>query len=169
MTGNASDLEVRGDGKRVALIVSRFNEDITRELAAGAREALLQSGVADDDIDEYSVAGAFELAPGCRQVLTRGPEVDAIVALGAVIRGETPHFEFISRAAVESLQRLAIEIDIPLGCGVLTTDSREQAIQRASRRRGNKGGDAARAALAQATLYERLQAGAPSVRGFRIP
>ena len=169
MTGPAAELRAGGEGKRVALVVSQFHEDVALELAAGARAALLDGGVEAADIEEYAVAGAFELAPACRQVLARGPEVDAIIALGAVIRGETAHFDFVARAAVDALQRLALEIDVPLGFGVLTTDTREQAIERASRSRGDKGGEAARAALVQAALYDGLHAGGPAVRGFRVP
>lgn len=167
--GVPADFEARGEGKRVALVVSRFNEDVTSELLEGARAALQAAGVAGDDIDVYPVAGAFELAPACRQVVNRGVEVDAIVVLGAVIRGETPHFTFISAAATQALQELANEIEIPLAFGLLTTDTREQAVQRAGRGHGDKGGEAARAALAQAALYERLRGREPAVRGFQVP
>ena len=160
---------VTGANRRVALVVSRFNEEISRELAAGAREALIDAGVDEKDIYEYEVPGAFELAPACRQVVAIGPEVDAVVALGAVIRGETPHFDFVAGAAARGLQRLAGEINVALSFGVLTTDTREQAQERADRRRGDKGGEAARSALEQALLYERLrEGGKPTVRGFRI-
>jgi 6,7-dimethyl-8-ribityllumazine synthase len=93
--------------------------------------------------------------------------VDAVVALGAVIRGETPHFAFISQAAAQALQTLATEIDIPLIFGLLTTETREQAVERAGRDRGDRGGEAARAALAQAALYDELRGRQPAVRGFR--
>jgi 6,7-dimethyl-8-ribityllumazine synthase len=114
----------------VALVVAQFNESITSELAAGAREALLAAGVVESDIEEHQVAGAFELAPACRQVVGLRPDIDAIVALGAVVRGETPHFDIIAEAAAQGLQRLAVELNIPLGFGVLTTDTREQAERR---------------------------------------
>lgn len=160
---------VSGAGRRVALVVSRFNEEIGRELAAGARAALLRADVAGTDIHEYEVAGAFELAPACRQVIAVGPEIDAVIALGAVIRGETPHFDFVAGAAARGLQRLALEVNVALSFGVLTTDTLDQARERADPARGDKGGEAARAALLQAALYERLREGAkPTVRGFRI-
>lgn len=160
---------VSGANRRVALVVSRYNEEITSELVAGARAALIEAGVAEDDIYEYHVAGAFELAPACRQVVAVGPEVDALVALGAVIRGETPHFDFVAEAAARGLQQLAGEINVALAFGVLTTDTLEQARERADRRRGDKGGEAARAALEQAELYVRLREGRkPTVRGFRL-
>jgi len=160
---------VSGSGRRVALIVARFNPEITEELAAGARAALVESDVAADDILEYHVAGAFELAPACRQLVAVGPEIDAIVALGAVIRGETPHFDFVAQAAAQGLQRLAGEINVALAFGVLTTDTVEQARERADRSRGDKGGEAARAALEQIALFDTLRLGRKSmIRGFSL-
>jgi 6,7-dimethyl-8-ribityllumazine synthase len=167
--GTSAEQRVSGTNRRVALVVARYNEEITRELAAGARAALLSAGVAEQDIYEYQVAGAFELAPACRQLIAVGPEVDAVVALGAIVRGETPHFDFVAEAAARGLQQLAGEINVALAFGVLTTDTLEQAEARAARARGDKGGEAARAALAQAELYDRLREGRKStVRGFRL-
>lgn len=169
MTGEAEAFEVDGAGRRVALIVSRFNGDLTRELAAGAREALHEAGVAESDVLEVEVPGAFELAPTARQVVDYAGGIDAIVALGVVIRGETAHFDFVGGAAADGLQRLAHEIDVPVAFGVLTTDTREQALERADRTRGNKGGEAARAALAQVDTYERIQRhGRSTVQGFGL-
>lgn len=160
---------VSGSGRRVALVVARFNPEITDELAAGARAALVESEVAPDDILEYRVAGAFELAPACRQLVAVGPEVDAIVALGAVIRGETPHFDFVAQAATQGLQRLAGEVNVALAFGVLTTDTVEQARERADRAGGDKGGEAARAALEQVALFDTLREGRKSmIRGFHL-
>jgi 6,7-dimethyl-8-ribityllumazine synthase len=166
--GTGSDFEVEGGGKRVALVVSRYNESITAELAAGAREALSNAGVAAEDIEEYQVAGVFELAPACRQVLTGDRDVDAIVALGALVRGETPHFDVLAQTVAQALQQLANEITIPLAFGVLTCETPEQAEARADRKRLDRGGEAARAALAQAALYDRLRGRRPAVRGFRL-
>jgi 6,7-dimethyl-8-ribityllumazine synthase len=160
---------VSGANRHVALVVARFNEEVTRELVDGARAALLEAGTREQDVYVYHVAGAFELAPACRQLVAVGPEVDAIVALGAVIRGETPHFDFVASAAARGLQELASEINVALSFGVLTTDTLEQARERADPRRGDKGGEAARAALEQAELYDRLREGRkPTVRGFRL-
>ena len=167
--GTRAEHAVSGKNRRVALVSARFNEELTRELAAGARAALLEAGVAESDIYEYQVAGAFELAPACRQLIAVGPEVDAVVALGAIIRGETPHFDFVAEAAARGLQQLAGEINVALAFGVLTTDTLEQAEARADRNRGDKGGEAARTALEQAELYDRLREGRKStVRGFRL-
>jgi 6,7-dimethyl-8-ribityllumazine synthase len=152
----------------VVLVVSRFNERVTAELAAGAREALATAGVAPDDVEEYHVAGVFELAPACRQLLTTDRDIDAIVALGALVRGETRHFDVLAQAIIQALQQLANEIAIPLAFGVLTCDTLEQAEARADRKRLDRGGEAARAALAQAALYDRLQGRRPAVRGFRL-
>jgi 6,7-dimethyl-8-ribityllumazine synthase len=167
--GTRAEHVVSGEDRRVALVVARYNEEITRELAAGARAALVSAGVAEADVYEYQVAGAFELAPACRQLVAVGPEVDAVVALGAIVRGETPHFEFVAEAAARGLQQLAGEINVALTFGVLTTDTIEQARARADRRGGDKGGEAARAALEQAELFDRLREGRkPTVRGFRL-
>lgn len=169
MTGEAEVFEVDGAGRRVALIVSRFNGDVTRELAAGAREALQDAGVAEGDVYEIAVPGAFELAPTARQVVSYGGEIDAVVALGAVIRGETAHFDFVAGAAANALQRLANEVNVPVTFGVLTTDTREQALERADRARANKGAEAVRAALAQIDAYERIQRqGRSRVQGFGL-
>jgi 6,7-dimethyl-8-ribityllumazine synthase len=160
---------VSGANRRVALVVARFNEEITLELVAGARAALLAAGTREEDVYVYYVAGAFELAPACRQLVAVGPEVDAIVALGAVIRGDTPHFDFVAGAAAHGLQELATEVHVALSFGVLTTDTLELARERADSGRGDKGGEAARAALEQAELYDRLREGRkPTVRGFRL-
>jgi 6,7-dimethyl-8-ribityllumazine synthase len=141
---------------------------VTTELAAGARAALIAAGVADDDIDEYHVAGAFELAPACRQILSSDRDYDLLIALGAIIRGETPHFDVLTQAVTQALQDLANEMTIPLAMGVLTCDTVAQAEARADRRRLDRGGEAACAALAQAALYDRLQELRPPVRGFRL-
>ena len=163
------DVQDAGRGKRIALVVARFNEGLTAALAAGARAALAAAGVADDDVLEVHVAGAFELAPACRQVLAAEAEVDAVIALGAIVRGETPHFDVLAQTVTAALQQLANEMTIPLAMGVLTCDTMEQAEARADQRRLDRGGEAARAALAQAALYDGLRERQSSVRGFRLP
>lgn len=165
----SSPQPVSGSGRRVALVVARFNPEITGALARGARAALRAAGVVEDDIHEYEVAGAFELAPACRQVVAVGPEVDAIVALAAVVRGETPHFDMVAHAAAQGLQRLAGEVNVAISFGVLTTDTLEQARERSDPTGADKGGETARAALAQAALYERLRESRKAmIRGFRL-
>ena len=168
MTGKSSELPVDGRGKRATLVVARFHAGIAEQLVAGARAALRSAGVEEDAVEEFSVAGTFELAPAVRQVMGEEPEPDVIIALGAVIRGATPHFDFVAGAAVDALQRLAVELNVPVGLGLLTTDTAEQAAQRADPKGLDKGGEAARAALAQAALYDRLRSTRAAVRGFRV-
>lgn len=169
MTGRGRALEVDGTGRRVALVVARYNDDVTTALADGARAALEGAGVAADDIPVYEVPGAFELAPTARQVVALVPDLDAVVALGAVVRGETPHFDFVAAAAARGLQDLASDVDVPVIFGVLTTDTREQALERARADGLDKGGEAARTALAQVALYDRLKdTPRARVRGFRL-
>ncbi|HUP18592.1 MAG TPA: 6,7-dimethyl-8-ribityllumazine synthase [Gemmatimonadota bacterium] len=167
--GEAPELSVDGTGRRIALVVARFNEDVTSALAAGARAALVGSGVADSDILEYHVPGAFELTPACRQVIAQDDSLDAIVALGALIRGETAHFDVLADAVTRALMDLAVELNVPLAFGLLTAESRAQAEERADPARLDRGGEAARAALAQCALFRELAERRGPVRGFRLP
>jgi 6,7-dimethyl-8-ribityllumazine synthase len=144
------------DGARFALIVSRFNDAITTKLQEGARAALLEAGAAEDHISVYSVPGAFELPQAARCVAETG-RFDAIVCLGCVIRGETPHFEYISAAAAHGLMQASGETGVPMAFGVLTTDTPEQAEARAGAGRDNKGFEAAAAALDMAALFRSIR------------
>jgi 6,7-dimethyl-8-ribityllumazine synthase len=135
-----------------AIVTSRFNAPVTERLAAGARAALLECGIAADAIREYSVAGAWELVPAIAAALDT-ERFRAIVACGAVIRGETAHFDYICRAATDGLARLQLESRTPIGFAVLTADTPEQAFARAD----TKGGEAARAALGAADVIESLR------------
>ena len=141
---------------RFLLIVSRFNELITEKLLDGARAALIQNGVREDDVDVARVPGAFEL-PGAAGVALRAGGYDGIVALGCVIRGETPHFDYVAGEAARGVQELAVAHDVPVTFGVLTTDTREQALARAGGDKGNKGWEAALAALEMSGLYRALE------------
>ncbi len=146
----------RGAGRRVAVIASRFNETITRRLVDGAMEALMQHGVALDDIDIVWVPGAWELPLAARRAL--GSErYDLLVAVGAVIRGGTPHFEFVATEASRGLASLAAEGELPVGFGLLTCDNMEQANARAGGLHGNKGWDAAVAALELADVLDQIE------------
>lgn len=167
--GEAPEQSVDGTGRRVALVVARFNEDVTAALASGARAALLRAGVAEDDVLEYHVSGAFELAPACRQVVAQDDGLDALVALGALIRGETAHFDVLADAVTRALLDLAVELNVPLAFGLLTAENRAQAEERADPRRLDRGGEAALAALAQCALYGELEERRGTVRGFRLP
>jgi 6,7-dimethyl-8-ribityllumazine synthase len=148
-------------GYRFALIVSRFNESITRALAYGARAAFREAGVADADVEELPVPGAFEL-PQAARCAAQTARFDAVVCLGCVIRGETPHFEYISAAAAYGTMEAAGDTGVPIAFGVLTTDSQAQAEARAGEGPGNKGHEAATAAIEMAVLFRRL--GRPPAR-----
>jgi len=159
MTPNATTpREIRGATEPVpgrwAVIVSRFNDLITERLADGAETCLLQHGVAADDIDRISVPGAWELPFAAQQAARSG--YTAIVAVGCVVRGETPHFDYVAGGAADGLARVALDADVPIGFGVLTTDDAEQAIARAGGAHGNKGWEAALVALELADLKRRL-------------
>jgi len=144
-----------GAGRRVGIVVSRFNDLVTRQLLAGAWDALLRQGVADDDIVVAWVPGAWEIPGALGRLAARGG-FDALIALGAVIRGATPHFDFVAGGVASGVSTLAASLEIPVVFGVLTTDSLEQALERAGSKAGNKGWDSALTALEMANLYDRL-------------
>ncbi len=147
-----------GAGRRIAVAVSRFNETVTQKLVDGALDALLKHGVKLDDVDVVWVPGAWEL-PAAARVLLATERYDALVALGAVIRGETPHFDYVAGEGARGLADAAAMANVPLGFGLLTCDTVEQAMDRAGGAHGNKGWDAAIAALEMADLFDQLQAG----------
>lgn len=142
-----------GSGLRIGVIISRFNPEITERLLEGARQALRDSGVGDDRVTVVSVPGAVEI-PGVAKKLAH--EVDAIVALGAVVRGETEHFTYVCKAAQEGCLAVALDAGIPVIFGVLTTETSAQALARSGGDRGNKGYDVARDAVEMANLYRLL-------------
>jgi 6,7-dimethyl-8-ribityllumazine synthase len=144
-----------GAGRRVAVLASRFNEPIVKKLVDGALEALLKYGVVFEDIDVVWVPGAWELPIAARRLLET-ERYDGIVAVGAVIRGETAHFDFIAGEASRGLAEASAESETPIGFGVLTCDTDEQAEARAGGAHGNKGWDAAVATLEMADLMDRL-------------
>ena len=153
-------------GYRFAVVVSRFNPAITGALAEGARAALLEAGAAAFDIEELAVPGAYELPQAARCAAETG-RFDAVVCLGCVIRGATPHFEYISSAVAHGIMSAAGETGIPISFGVLTTDSEAQAAERARPGRDNKGREAAAAAIEMARLFRTL--GRPPARGGARP
>jgi 6,7-dimethyl-8-ribityllumazine synthase len=146
-----------GSGRRFAVVVSRFNERITTSLHDGALDALLKHGTALGDIDVFWVPGAWELPVIARRAVTSG-RYDAVIALGAVVRGDTPHFDYVAGEASRGLSQLAADHDLPVGFGLLTCDTMAQAEARAGGDHGNKGWDAALAALEMADLLARLDA-----------
>lgn len=150
-----------GTGLRIAVVVSRFNEPVTEALLKGALEGLDEAKVAADDVTVASVPGAFELAGTAGRLAAAGA-VDAVVCIGAVIRGETDHFTFVAAAAQEGILRVSLDTGIPIIFGVLTTDDFEQAEDRAGGEAGNKGYESALDAVEMANLYRNL---APPVHG----
>ena len=151
--------QLDGSGRRFCLVVSRFNHFITDRLLEGAKETLLRHGVAEDDLTLIRVPGTFEAPPAALRAANSGL-FDAVVCLGAVIRGGTPHFDYVAAEAAKGTAEVAMRSGLPVAFGILTTDNLEQAIERAGNDSGNKGGEAALAALEMADLYGRLaQAG----------
>jgi 6,7-dimethyl-8-ribityllumazine synthase len=146
-----------GAGRREAVVASRFNIEVTRNLLDGALAALVRHGVAVDDIDVAWVPGAWELPAAARRMLA-SDRYTLLVAVGAVIRGETPHFDYVAGEAARGLGEIGAQFDVPVGFGVLTCDTDEQAEARSGGAHGNKGWDAALAALEMADLFDRLEA-----------
>ena len=144
-----------GAGRRVAVVASRFNEPIVKKLVDGALQALLKYGVVFEDIDVVWVPGAWELPVAARWLLA-SERYDGIVAVGAVIRGETAHFDYIAGEASKGLAAASAESETPIGFGVLPCDTEEQAEARAGGEHGNKGWDAAVATLEMVDLVDRL-------------
>jgi 6,7-dimethyl-8-ribityllumazine synthase len=140
-----------GQGLRVAIVAARFNEAVTQRLLDGAVDCLRRQGVADEDISIARVPGALEI-PLAAQRLAQSGEVDAVVCVGAIIRGATPHFEHVATQAASGVTAAALATGVPVTFGVLTTDDRDQADERAGGKLGNKGFEAAQAALEMANL-----------------
>ena len=145
-----------GDGLRIGVALARFNQPVTDRLLAGALEALARHGVEEDAVDVATVPGAFEL-PLCAQRLAATGRYDAVVCLGAVVRGETPHFEYVASEAARGIADVARRHDIPVAFGILTTDTVEQALARSGGERGNKGYDAAVTALEMVQVLRAIQ------------
>lgn len=145
-----------GDGVRVGIVVSRFNDTITRRLLEGARDALVRHGVQDDAIGVAWVPGAVEI-PMAAQAMARSGDYDAIVALGAVIRGATSHYESVCSMVSSGVARVALDAGLPVIFGVLTTDTIEQALERSGTKAGNKGFEAALGAIEMVSLLKRLE------------
>ncbi len=146
---------MRGEGRRFAIVVSRFNEVVTDRLLAGALACLEAHGVADADVAVYGVPGAWELPLAVDRLLRAGGW-DAVLALGCVIRGDTPHFDYVAGGATDGLLRASLDHGVPVAFGLLTTEDTAQAMARAGGKGGNKGWDAALTALEMADLYARI-------------
>lgn len=146
-----------GAGRRFAILASRFNEPITAKLLDGALDALARHGTSPEDIDVIWVPGAWELPAAARRLLA-SERYDALIAVGAVIRGDTPHFDYVAGESSRGLAQASADYDRPIGFGLLTCNDMVQAEARAGGAHGNKGWDAAIAALEMANLFEKLDA-----------
>jgi len=144
-------------GRRLALVVSRFNDFFTKELLGGARDCLARHGVPDDQVDVAWVPGSFELPMVARQ-LARTGRYGAVVCLGCLIQGDTPHFQLIASEVTKGIAQVALETGVPVTFGVITADTLEQAIERAGTKAGNKGFDAALSALEMVDLTGKIAA-----------
>ena len=140
-------------GKKFAIVVSRFIDFITERLVGGAVDALVRCGAKDEDIDVVKVPGAFEI-PLIAKKMSQKKKYDAVICLGAVIRGATPHFDYVSAEVSKGIAVVSMESEIPVIFGIITTDTLEQAIERAGTKSGNKGFSAAMAAVEMANLLE---------------
>ena len=147
------DLTIKN--KKIAIIAGRFNSFIVEHLISGAKEALLKHGADDSDIDLLYVPGAFEIPLALKKTANTG-RYDGIVALGAVIRGGTPHFEFVAGECVKGISKVALDSEIPIAFGVLTVDTVEQAIERSSANSENKCAEAAESTIRMINLLEKL-------------
>jgi 6,7-dimethyl-8-ribityllumazine synthase len=139
---------------RIAVIVSRFNEFITEQLAKGALAVLEKHGCPAENVTFVKVPGAWELAVAAKHIAA---SCDAIVALGAVVRGDTPHFDYVASGAAQGLNRVSLDTGVPIAFGVLTTDDMQQAMDRAGGKSGNKGAEAAEVAIELANLVKQLK------------
>jgi 6,7-dimethyl-8-ribityllumazine synthase len=144
-----------GTGLKIGIVVSRFNEFITSKLLGGALDALERHGVSDEDMEVAWVPGAFEIPMTASKMAASG-KYDAIVCLGAVIRGATAHFDYVAAEVSKGIANVGLKTGLPVIFGVITTDTIEQAIERAGTRVGNRGSDAAEAAIETANLYKSM-------------
>jgi len=144
-----------GTGLKFGIVISRFNEFITSKLLGGTLDVLNRHGVSDDDIEVVWVPGSFEIPMTAQKMATSG-KYDAVICLGAVIRGATPHFDYVAAEASKGIASVGLKTGIPVIFGVVTTDTIEQAIERAGTKAGNKGSDAAESAIEMANLYRSM-------------
>ena len=146
--------DLQGQGVKVSIVVSRFNGFITDRLLEGALDALRRHGVEEKGITVVRVPGSFEIPLGVRRAA--GQKVDAVIALGALIRGGTPHFDYLSAEVTKGVAQVMLDTGVPVAFGVLTTDTVEQAIERAGTKAGNKGAEAAQSALEMVSLLRKM-------------
>ncbi len=147
--------ELQAKGLRFAVIVSRFNDFITSRLLEGAVDALLRHGAKEEDIDVVKVPGAFEIPLAAKKTAAKG-SYNAVICLGTVIRGATPHFEYVASEVSKGVASVSLETGVPIAFGVITSDTIEQAVERAGTKSGNKGFDAAITAIEMAQVLKKL-------------
>jgi 6,7-dimethyl-8-ribityllumazine synthase len=147
--------ELQAKGLKFAIIVSRFNDFITGKLLDGAVDALVRHGAKDEDIDVIKVPGAFEIPFAAKKVAEKG-SYNAVICLGTVIRGATPHFDYVAAEVSKGVASVSLDTGVPIAFGVLTTDTIEQAVERAGTKSGNKGFDAAVTAIEMAQVFKKL-------------
>ncbi len=148
--------DLQGQGLHIAIVVSHFNDFVTRRLLEGAQEGLQQHGVGDEDVVVARVPGSLELSLAAKTLAKTG-QYDAVVCLGAVIQGETGHYKVVAEQTAAGISRVALEVEVPIIFGVLTTDNVEQAINRAGGKLGNRGYDAALSAIQMGRLMRKLK------------
>ena len=153
MKTTEGDLTIRD--KKIALVAARFNSFIVEHLISGSKDTLLSSGAEESDIELFYVPGAFEIPLALKKIASSG-KYDGIVALGAVIRGRTPHFEYVAGECVKGIAKASLDSEVPIAFGVLTVDTVEQAIERAGADSGNKGAEAAESVIRMINLLENL-------------
>ncbi len=151
------DGNLNASGLKVGLLVSRFNSFISDRLLEGATDALIRHGAAEDDLTVARVPGAFELPVAARKMVDTG-KFDAVICLGAVIRGATPHFDYVSAEVSKGIASVSLDSGVPVSFGVLTTDNIEQAVERAGTKSGNKGFEAAVSAIEMVNLFKAMDA-----------
>ncbi len=144
-----------GTDLKIGIVVSRFNSFITTKLLDGALDALKRHGVGEDDVDIYWTPGSFEIPTTAKRLAEKG-RYDAVICIGAVIRGATPHFDFVANESAKGIAQVSLNTGIPVIYGVITTDTIEQAIERAGTKAGNKGAEAAVTAIEMANLYRQI-------------
>ncbi|MCD6388142.1 MAG: 6,7-dimethyl-8-ribityllumazine synthase [Desulfobulbaceae bacterium] len=147
--------DLRGEGKKIGIVLARFNSFIAERLLEGAMDTLIRSGVSDDDIEVARVPGAYEI-PLVSLKMAKSGKYDAIISLGIVIRGATPHFDFVANEAAKGIAQASMDTGVPILFGILTTDTIEQAIERAGSKAGNKGSDCAVAAIEMVNLLDQF-------------
>ncbi|MFH1230789.1 MAG: 6,7-dimethyl-8-ribityllumazine synthase [Planctomycetota bacterium] len=153
--GKIYEGSLNATGKRFAIIVSRFNELITQRLLDGAQDRLIRSGVKKENFDIVWVPGSFEI-PLIARKLVRTKKYDAIICLGAIIKGDTPHFDYIASESAKGIAQVSLESGIPIEFGIITAETAEQAMERAGIKRGNKGAQAAEAAVEMVNILDQL-------------